>query len=98
MKFPNQFTGLFHRAIAQSGATTAPWAVQHHVKEWTMILAQDVGCPIYNTTSRDVLACLRKVEAKPLVEFRKKITLPYVYLHSYIFSAPMKLTEFIDIR
>lgn len=73
--------GLFHRAIAQSGATTASWALQHHVKEWTMILAQDVGCPIYNITSKEVVACLRTVSARSLAEFRSKIVLPYVSLN-----------------
>nr|CAG4647868.1 EOG090X05AE [Moina brachiata] len=63
------------KAIAQSGASTATWAVHDYVKDWTVILAQETGCPTEN--SKDLLSCLRKTDSKLLAEFRTKITLPY---------------------
>ncbi len=68
--------GLFHRAIAQSGATGCPWAIQHSVGEYTRILAEDVNCPTSN--SRELLACLRITEAKQIMESRKKLMIPIV--------------------
>ncbi|XP_046639321.1 venom carboxylesterase-6-like isoform X4 [Daphnia pulicaria] len=66
--------GLFHRAIAQSGATGCPWAIQHSVGEYTRILAEDLNCPTSN--SRELLACLRNTDAKQIMESRKKLMIP----------------------
>jgi carboxylesterase type B len=67
---------LFHRAIAQSGATGCPWAIQHSVGEYTRILAEDLNCPTSN--SRELLACLRNTDAKQIMESRKKLMIPIV--------------------
>ncbi len=70
------FLGLFHRAIAQSGATGCPWAIQHSVGEYTRLLADDLNCPTSN--SRELLACLRNIDAKQIMESRKKMMIPIV--------------------
>ncbi|XP_046453233.1 esterase E4-like isoform X4 [Daphnia pulex] len=66
--------GLFHRAIAQSGATGCPWALHRSVGEYTRLLAEDLNCPTSN--SRELLACLRNIDAKQIMESRKKLMIP----------------------
>jgi carboxylesterase type B len=68
--------GLFHRAIAQSGATGCPWALHRSVGEYTRLLAEDLNCPTSN--SRELLACLRNIDAKQIMESRKKLMIPIV--------------------
>jgi carboxylesterase type B len=67
---------LFHRAIAQSGSTGCPWALQKSVGEYTRIIAKDLNCPTSN--SRELLDCMRKTEAEKIMESRKKLMIPIV--------------------
>jgi hypothetical protein len=66
----NNFIGLFHHAISQSGATGCPWAIQKSVGEYKRLPAEDLNCPTSN--SRELLACLRKTEAVKILEFKRK--------------------------
>ncbi|XP_046639318.1 venom carboxylesterase-6-like isoform X1 [Daphnia pulicaria] len=66
--------GLFHRAISQSGAPGCPWAIQKSVGEYTRLLAEDLNCPTSN--SRELLACLRNMEAAKILEFKRKLVIP----------------------
>jgi carboxylesterase type B len=72
----NNFIGLFHRAISQSGAPGCPWAIQKSVGEYTRLLAEDLNCPTSN--SRELLACLKNTEAAEILEFKRKLVIPIV--------------------
>jgi hypothetical protein len=74
--FIDKHIGLFHRAIAQSGSTGCPWALQKSVGEYTRIIAKDLNCPTSN--SRELLDCMRKTEAEKIMESRKKLMIPIV--------------------
>ncbi|XP_055851924.1 esterase FE4-like [Episyrphus balteatus] len=56
--------GLFHKAIAMSGAATSD-IVEDSVK-WTHKLAHETSCPVFN--SEDVLGCLRKLPWETIVK------------------------------
>lgn len=59
--------GLFHRAIAQSGATMCPWSTQQSdVESYSKLLAQDMNCP---ESSSEMVACLRQKNATNIVSF-----------------------------
>ncbi|XP_046639317.1 venom carboxylesterase-6-like isoform X2 [Daphnia pulicaria] len=62
--------GLFHRAIAQSGSTRCPWALQKTVGEYTNSLASNLNCP--TSDSRQLLQCLRRRSARQIIMDRKK--------------------------
>ena len=74
--FVDKCIGLFHRAIAQSGSTGCPWAIQKSVGEYTRILAEDLNCPTSN--SRELLDCMRKTEAEKIMDSMKKLMIPIV--------------------
>ncbi|XP_057380572.1 carboxylic ester hydrolase-like [Daphnia carinata] len=66
--------GLFHRAIAQSGSTRCPWAMQKSMGEYTRILAKDVNCP--TSSSKELLQCLRTKDVKDIMDSKLKMGLP----------------------
>ena len=74
--FFDKYKGLFHRAIAQSGSASCPWALQKSVGEYTRILAEDLNCPTSN--SRELLDCMRKTEAEKIMDSMKKLMIPIV--------------------
>ncbi|CAG0884953.1 unnamed protein product [Cyprideis torosa] len=66
--------GLFHRAIAQSGSSLDPWAMQFHPRDNAIELAKKLQCPLPNsetsdprTVSRAVVECLREKNASDIV-------------------------------
>lgn len=64
-------TGLFHRVISQSGHPLdmeKPGVARQHA--WKM--ASFVGCDD-KTTSKDLLACLKKLPAEKLVENNSRL-------------------------
>jgi carboxylesterase type B len=60
------FTGLFHRAISQSGAATCPWAVtpKGRAKALAEQVAGQFDCPAH--PSKDLISCFRKQDAYKL--------------------------------
>lgn len=75
------YTGLFHRAIAQSGSTRCPWALQSDVGEYTNLVAKILNCP--TTSSQELVDCLRTKDATEIVNTRGKYVLSFV---SYLIS------------
>ncbi|EFX78593.1 hypothetical protein DAPPUDRAFT_105042 [Daphnia pulex] len=67
--------GLFHRAIAQSGSTRCPWALQKTVGEYTHSLANNLNCP--TSDSRQLLQCLRRKSARQIIMDRKKYVMRF---------------------
>ncbi|CAG0906064.1 unnamed protein product, partial [Cyprideis torosa] len=66
--------GLFHRAIAQSGSSLDPWAMQLHPRDNAIELAKKLQCPLPNSetsdskiVSRAVVECLREKNASDVV-------------------------------
>uniref|UniRef100_A0A8C5C8D2 Neuroligin 3a n=1 Tax=Gadus morhua TaxID=8049 RepID=A0A8C5C8D2_GADMO len=59
-------TGLFHRAIIQSGSALSSWAVNYQPVKYTRHLAEKVGCNVLDTM--DMVDCLRKKGWRELVE------------------------------
>ena len=60
------FTGLFHRAIAMSGAVLNPWALVEEPRDRAFRLGAVLGCK--TTDSRELVEFLRTVPARRLVE------------------------------
>jgi len=60
------FTGLFHRAIAMSGAVLNPWALAEEPRDRAFRLGAVLGCK--TTDSRELVEFLRTVPARRLVE------------------------------
>lgn len=69
-------TGLFHRAIIQSGTSTCPWALNPKIAEYTRMLANHLNCP--SDASRELLACLRTRKAEEIAGIRKHLTIGLV--------------------
>ncbi|PWA23414.1 hypothetical protein CCH79_00005898 [Gambusia affinis] len=61
-----KLTGLFHRAIIQSGSALSSWAVNYQPVKYTRLLAEKVGCNVLDTS--DMVDCLRKKSSRELVE------------------------------
>ncbi|XP_014294679.1 esterase FE4 [Halyomorpha halys] len=57
--------GLFHRAICMSGVAVNPWAVAENVKEKTMAIATDLGCPLDD--SLIMINCMRERPAEHIL-------------------------------
>ena len=58
--------GLFHRAISQSGSSTAIWALQRAFKDSAQTLAEYFNCS--TESSGQILACLQSKDEKDLVK------------------------------
>ena len=59
------WTGLFHRAIAQSGTSLCPWASSEAVAKHSFYLAKKLGC--LQKKSDAQLECVRTKKAEELV-------------------------------
>lgn len=59
-------SGLFQRAIAQSGSAISSWSVNYHPLMYTEILAKKVGCSSRDTA--DMVSCLRRKSFRELVD------------------------------
>ncbi|XP_030040093.2 uncharacterized protein LOC115455607 [Manduca sexta] len=57
--------GLFHRAILMSGNALSDWAMTNDPTQYTLQVAQSLGCSPH---SRNLMSCLQK---KPLSEIKK---------------------------
>ncbi|XP_041924999.1 neuroligin-2a isoform X1 [Alosa sapidissima] len=62
----NAGTGLFQRAIAQSGSAISSWSINYQPLKYTKILARKVGCT-YGETA-DLVDCLRRKNFRELVD------------------------------
>ncbi|XP_014290281.1 esterase FE4 [Halyomorpha halys] len=62
--------GLFHRAICMSGVALNPWSLAENLKEKTMVIATDLGCPVND--SLIMINCLRDRPAEHIVSLTKK--------------------------
>lgn len=79
-------SGLFHRAISQSGSVLNPWAMMRQPRDRAFRLGEVLGFKTNNTD--DLLAFLRKVSPRKLIDAapktithedsRKNIGLPFV--------------------
>ncbi|KAK4874276.1 hypothetical protein RN001_013636 [Aquatica leii] len=56
--------GLFHRALAMSGAMFAQWPIENHQLYLAQKQARLVGCP--DDTTENIITCLKKVPAEQL--------------------------------
>lgn len=61
-------SGLFQRAIAQSGTALCPWCIQKYVGKYTRRLAEHLKCPV--EPSAELINCLRGKDAEDIVRFR----------------------------
>jgi carboxylesterase type B len=59
-------SGLFHRAIVQSGSAHNPWALDIRASEIGIHAAVRVGCKNNNITT--MVTCLQKIEAERYLE------------------------------
>ncbi|XP_015279724.1 PREDICTED: neuroligin-4, X-linked isoform X1 [Gekko japonicus] len=59
-------TGLFQKAIIQSGTALSSWAVNYQPAKYTAILAEKVGCNMLDTT--DLVECFRNKNYKELIQ------------------------------
>lgn len=59
-------SGLFQRAIAQSGSAISSWSVNYRPHIYTKILAKKVGCSSGDTA--DMVSCLRRKSFRELVD------------------------------
>lgn len=73
-----EYTGLFHRAIAQSGSTRCPWAIQYDVGEYTNQVAEILNCP--TTSSQELVDCLRTKEAVDIINAKDRYLTSFVSL------------------
>ncbi|CAH1394634.1 unnamed protein product [Nezara viridula] len=62
--------GLFHKALCISGVALNPWTVAENLKERTMVIATDLGCP--TNDSRVMVKCLRNRPAEHIIALTKK--------------------------
>jgi carboxylesterase type B len=69
-------TGLFHRAIAMSGAVLNPWALVEAPRDRAFRLGAVLGCK--TTDSKELVEFLRTVSARQLVEEVGKAQTPEV--------------------
>ncbi len=75
-------SGLFHRAISQSGTALAPWVITPRMlaKNRTNALGILTGCPL--TSSELLVTCLREIPAEELLHVYPRF---YVILDLIIF-------------
>lgn len=59
-------TGLFQRAIAQSGSALSSWAVSFQPAKYARMLARKVGCNLEDTV--ELVLCLQRKHYKELVD------------------------------
>ncbi|CDQ95703.1 unnamed protein product [Oncorhynchus mykiss] len=59
-------SGLFQRAIAQSGSAISSWSVNYQPLKYTKILARKVGCS--HSETAELVDCLRKKNFRELVD------------------------------
>ncbi|KAG7257992.1 hypothetical protein CRUP_023190 [Coryphaenoides rupestris] len=59
-------SGLFQRAIAQSGSAISSWSVNYRPVMYTKILARKVGCNLGEMA--DLVECLRRKSFRELVD------------------------------
>lgn len=64
-------SGLFHKAIAQSGLATMPWAVYPHPAKQAKRFAQQLNCPVGNT--QEMVKCLKSKEAMDIVQVHREM-------------------------
>ncbi|XP_014290283.1 esterase FE4 [Halyomorpha halys] len=62
--------GLFHKAICMSGVALNPWAVAENLKEKTMVIATDLGCP--TNDSKTMVNCLKNRPAEHIISVTNK--------------------------
>ncbi|KAG7304586.1 hypothetical protein JYU34_011556 [Plutella xylostella] len=87
--------GLFHRAILMSGSALSDWAMTRDPAQYTLQVAQSLGC---NPGSKNMMACLQN---KPLSEIKRiqilardfETPLGPVVAGSFIPSEPSKTME-----
>jgi len=58
-------TGLFHRAIHQSGTSLDFWTINRDVKEQSKSYAKRLGCP--TATSQEMISCMKKIDSTTLI-------------------------------
>lgn len=61
-------SGLFHRAISESGSMLNPWGADLSVGKYSQALADGFNCR--SELSSELLACLRKKSARMIAGFR----------------------------
>lgn len=59
-------TGLFHRAISQSGSALCPWGMMKRPKWRAQLQAVLVGCP--SAPSQELVKCLQTKDAYDIIE------------------------------
>lgn len=62
------FTGLFHKAIAQSGSALNSWSLGRNVAKE---LAEILNCP--HTDEKDILAYLQSLPVEKIFEAQEKL-------------------------
>jgi len=60
-------TGLFHKAISQSGSALKIWALSRNTLQQSRELSSAMGCPTFDTKA--MIDCLKKVDARKLVSY-----------------------------
>lgn len=77
-------TGLFHRAIAQSGSALCPWVAEDAAVARTKAfrLGEALGCK--TSDSKELVEFLMKVPAQQLTEWTEKFLTEDVSIKSFI--------------
>lgn len=77
-------TGLFHRAIAQSGSALCPWVAEDPAIARTKAfrLGEALGCK--TSDSKELVDFLMKVPAQQLIEWTEKVLTEEVSARSFI--------------
>lgn len=71
----NYLTGLFHRAISQSGTIHCPWALHQpgQAKKKAIHLGSMLNCP--TTSSIELVNCLRKINAVDIIKMQEQMSI-----------------------
>ncbi len=96
-------SGLFHRAISQSGGATAPWATKltDSLKQ-AQRFASNIKCPTSNT--KEMVKCLKEASPEQIQEGHKESTvcqnffsidiIAFISSHILLFSKKLNNVNF----
>jgi hypothetical protein len=89
-------TGLFSKAIMQSGVATSNWSVFKEPARQAKRFAEKFGCSTANT--KEMVKCMKSIETKELVKGHEEILVRYTKFENGLSSVCMcLLTYFVSL-
>jgi len=92
-------SGLFHAAIAQSGSSLCPWAIDENPLESSKKIAEFVQCPTESTS--EMMKCLRNKDADAIIQAATNLSSSIIFPNlpvvepsqggNFLTEAPLKL-------